>query len=104
MSSCRQWLPATGQHCGEAARFYLTGWRCPGHTPAAQAGRAEPEPGPGYTPQRLPTSQAASALVDARAVASGKRRSTPQTYRLARVATGRGPENTTSSTSTRRTS
>ncbi|MGV9271484.1 hypothetical protein ACWDRR_43360 [Kitasatospora sp. NPDC003701] len=88
---CGQWLPGQGGHCGRPARPYACGPRCPAHTPAALAGRPEPTPGPGYTPQRLPTPQSASALVDARAVAAGKRRSTPQTYRLARAATGRGP-------------
>ncbi|MFI2747942.1 hypothetical protein [Kitasatospora sp. NPDC018623] len=75
--------------CGRRARLYPVGWRCPAHTPAAEHGRPEPEPGPGYTPQSLPTPRSASALVDARAVASGKRRSSPQDYRLARAATGR---------------
>ncbi|MFD9124916.1 hypothetical protein [Kitasatospora sp. NPDC059571] len=75
--------------CGARARLYPAGWRCPRHTPAAQAGRPEPEPGPGYTPQRLATPVSASALVDARAIASGKRRSSTQTYRLAQAATGR---------------
>ncbi|WP_224275773.1 hypothetical protein [Streptomyces sp. LS1784] len=75
--------------CGSAARLYPAGWRCTAHTPAAEAGRPEPQPGPGYTPQALPTPQAASALVDARAIASGKRRSSTQDYRLAQAATGR---------------
>lgn len=75
--------------CGAPARLYPGGWRCPAHTPAAEAGHPEPEPGPGYTPQALPTPQSASALVDARAIASGKRRSNPQDYRLAQAATGR---------------
>ncbi|MFD5081891.1 hypothetical protein ACFWOG_04515 [Kitasatospora sp. NPDC058406] len=76
--------------CGADGRLYPCGWRCPTHTPAAQAGRPEPEPGPGYTPQALPTPQSASALVDARAVATGKRRSSTQDYRLAQAATARG--------------
>lgn len=82
---------ATGpvEHCGAQARHFRTGWRCTKHTPAAENGRPEPQPGPGYTPQALPTPQSASALVDARAVASGRRRSNPQTYRLAQAATGR---------------
>ncbi|MFG3050360.1 hypothetical protein ACGFZP_05300 [Kitasatospora sp. NPDC048239] len=67
----------------------MVGPRCPAHTPAAQAGHPESQPGPGYTPQTLPTPASASALVDARAIASGRRRSTTQTYRLAQAATGR---------------
>ncbi|MFF2954304.1 hypothetical protein ACFVVU_23540 [Kitasatospora sp. NPDC057965] len=75
--------------CGADARLYPAGWRCPAHTPAAQAGHAEPQPGPGYRPQALPTPQSASALVDARAIAAGKRRASVQDYRLAQAATGR---------------
>lgn len=30
------------------ARRYLTGWKCDRHTPAAWAGRPEPQPGPGW--------------------------------------------------------
>lgn len=88
---CQQALPAEHRYCGRPARPYRTGLCCPDHTPAALAGRPEPVPGPGYTPQCLATPASASALMDARAVASGKRRSTPQTYRLAQAATGRAP-------------
>lgn len=87
---CMQWLPGEERHCGIGARPYAVGPRCPHHTPAAQSGRPEPVPGPGYIPQRLPTPQSASALVDARAVATGKRRSSTQDYRLAQAATARG--------------
>lgn len=90
-AGCQQWLPADGRYCGRPHRAYRTGLCCPDHTPAAQAARPEPVAGPGYTPQRLATPASASALMDARAVASGKRRSTPQTYRLAQAATGRAP-------------
>ncbi|MFF2612662.1 hypothetical protein [Kitasatospora sp. NPDC058046] len=55
--NCNQWLPAQGSHCGQPGRPYAVGPRCPEHTPAAQAGRPEPLPGPGYTPQRLLTPQ-----------------------------------------------
>ncbi|MFD7410645.1 hypothetical protein [Kitasatospora purpeofusca] len=89
MTTCGQWLPGDGRHCGLAARPYVVGHRCPAHTPAAEAGHPEPLPGPGYTPQSLPTPASASALVDAWAIASGKRRSSAQTYRLAQAATGR---------------
>ncbi|MFD8596993.1 hypothetical protein ACFV1L_18525 [Kitasatospora sp. NPDC059646] len=77
--------------CGAPARLYPCGWRCPAHTPAAVAGVPEAPPGPGYTPQALPTPASASALVDARAIAFGKRRSSPAVYRLAQAATGRRP-------------
>jgi hypothetical protein len=80
-------MPDQGIYCGRPGRPYVVGPRCPDHTPAAQAGQSEPPSGPGYTPQRLPTPQSASALTDARAIASGKRRSTPQQYRLAQAAT-----------------
>lgn len=99
--SCNQWLPAQGSHCGRPGRPYAVGPRCPEHTPAAQAGRPEPQPGPGYTPQRLPTPQSASALADARAIASGKRRSSPTQYRLAQAATTGGARTRTTSSSRR---
>ncbi|MFE6379204.1 hypothetical protein [Streptomyces roseolus] len=39
-----------GQHGLLRARLYRTGWCCDRHTPAAQAGRPEPPPGPGWPP------------------------------------------------------
>ncbi|WP_030267917.1 hypothetical protein [Streptomyces sp. NRRL B-24484] len=95
---CAQWLPAEGRYCGRSAREYRTGLCCPDHTPARQAGRDEPESGPGYTPQRLATPASASAVIDAQAIASGKRRSSPREYRLAQAATGRAPHPSTRST------
>lgn len=73
--------------CGAApTRFYLTGHRCPAHTPAALRGR--PEPGQTADPYPRPGSwmatQGASRLIDDRAIASGKRRSTPTQYRESR--------------------
>lgn len=70
--------------CGAAAtRRYLPGWRCAAHTPAALAGRAEVVPDPERTlaglreRAGLPADYAppigTSALIDRRAVASGKR-------------------------------
>lgn len=48
--SCDLWLGDLGWYCGlSAAGLYLTGWRCPGHTPAAQAGRKETVPDPAST-------------------------------------------------------
>lgn len=53
-------IPGTPAECGhwdgtrqltcratDGVRLYGIGIRCPAHTPAAVAGRAEPEPGPG---------------------------------------------------------
>lgn len=37
-------------HGTRYARRYLTGWRCNLHTPAAEAGKPEPPPGPGWPP------------------------------------------------------
>lgn len=85
---CRHWHGDQHRYCHTttSVRRYLTGLRCPDHTPAAIAGRPEPAPGPGYTPQATPTPLGASALFDARAVASGRRRSAPHTYRAAQAA------------------
>lgn len=75
-----------GQHTGPV-RFYLTGWKCPAHTPSALAGRPEPSPGPGLPHgPRIPAPMSASALIDDRAIASGKRRSSPEAYRAAQAA------------------
>ncbi len=78
------WFP----HGMERARRYACGWRCDRHAPWALAGRPEPQPGPGWpdgawnTPSPLSTSW----LADARAIASGKRRSSPAAYRAAQAA------------------
>jgi hypothetical protein len=43
MTACDHWIGPEHRHCQTPdARHYLTGWRCPDHTPAALAGRAEP--------------------------------------------------------------
>lgn len=74
-----------GEHTGPV-RFYRTGWKCPAHSPWAEAGLPEPLPGPGL-PEGLPLSPlSASRVADERAVASGKRRSSPATYRAAQAA------------------
>jgi hypothetical protein len=46
---CAHWIGTAHRHCHDpgGVRPYLTGLRCPAHTPAALAGRPEPEPGPG---------------------------------------------------------
>lgn len=44
---CAHWLGDLGWYCGAVeARFYLPGFRCPRHTPAALAGRREDKPDP----------------------------------------------------------
>jgi hypothetical protein len=79
-----------GEHAG-AVRFYLTGWKCPAHSPWAEAGLPEPLPGPGLPHgARIPAPLSASALIDDRAVASGKRRSSPEAYRAAQAAVHHG--------------
>lgn len=87
---CTHWIGAEHRHCHatDGVRPYLTGLRCPAHTPNALRGLPEVPPGPGMpagawtTPSPLNESRVA----DARAVASGKRRSNPQTYRAAQAA------------------
>ncbi|REE62164.1 hypothetical protein BX257_4777 [Streptomyces sp. 3212.3] len=37
------------------ARLYVTGWRCANHTPAAENGRPEAPPGPGWPIYRTPS-------------------------------------------------
>lgn len=89
-TECTHWIGTERQHCRSTdhIRLYLPGPRCPDHTPNALRGRPEPPPGPGFpagawtTPSPLST----SALLDNRAVASGKRRSAPHTYRAAQAA------------------
>jgi hypothetical protein len=91
---CGHWVGADGRHCGSAdqVRHYLTGHRCPLHTPRALQGLPEIPPGPGMpagawsTPSPLNDSR----IHDARAVASGKRRSAPTTYRAAQAAVQEG--------------
>ena len=89
-SRCAHWIGAEQRHCRavEGVRMFLPGLACPAHTPSALRGLPEPLPGPGMpagawvTPSPLNESRVA----DARAVASGKRRSSPHTYRAAQAA------------------
>lgn len=87
---CRHWIGADRRYCRalDAVRPYLPGLRCPLHTPAALRGLPEPPPGPGWPASAwsTPSPQSASALIDHRAVASGKRRSSPHVYRAAQQA------------------
>ncbi|MBA9003760.1 hypothetical protein [Thermomonospora cellulosilytica] len=101
--TCRHYTTGVG-HCGaEGVRFFLPGWRCPRHTPAAIAGEPEvsgqycaparcycgrPEC-PAYPTYGRPDPYAgeldAWAVIDARAIASGRRRSNPADYAAARA-------------------
>ncbi|CAL9665867.1 hypothetical protein SUDANB145_07157 (plasmid) [Streptomyces sp. enrichment culture] len=87
---CGHWIGAEHRHCRSAdqVRPYLTGPRCPAHTPSALAERDEPQPGPGMPAGAwtTPSPLSDSRVHDDRAVASGKRRSTPQAYRAAQAA------------------
>ncbi|OII64617.1 hypothetical protein BJP40_19965 [Streptomyces sp. CC53] len=77
-------------HAGRV-RLYPAGWRCSTHAPWAVAGRPEPQPGPGWpaTAWATPSPQGASRVHDARAIASGRRRSNPTAYRAAQAAVRR---------------
>ena len=76
--------PCTFGPCGQPdTRPYPEGWRCPGHTPAARAGKPEPDTGRyclaicycGQCPHyRRVLAPITPNVVDFRAVADGKRR------------------------------
>ncbi|HZF92032.1 hypothetical protein [Streptomyces sp.] len=87
---CRHWIGAEHRHCGATrdVRPYLTGPCCPAHTPRALQGLDEIKPGPGLPAGAwtTPSPLSDSRVHDARAIASGKRRSTPQAYRAAQAA------------------
>ncbi|WP_042170157.1 hypothetical protein [Streptomyces sp. NBRC 110035] len=93
--ACEHWIGAERRHCHatDQVRPYLTGLCCPAHTPNALQGLPEAPPGPGMpagawaTPSPLNDSR----VHDARAIASGKRRSNPNAYRAARQTTGATP-------------
>ena len=73
-------------HALTRAHLYPCGMRCALHTPARQAGRPEAPERPGYTPQAIPSPLGTSAVIDNRAKASGKRRSSEHEYRAAQAA------------------
>ncbi|MFH8752984.1 hypothetical protein ACH4GK_17685 [Streptomyces rimosus] len=87
MTATSRLCDALGDHTGPV-RLYACGRRCSAHAPWTLAGRPEPRPGPGAPAGAwaTPSPQSASALIDARAIASGKRRSSPHTYRAAQAA------------------
>ena len=86
--------------CGETkgVRPYAGGPACPAHTPAARAGNPEPDSQRYCAPLRCycgrdmceavvgPVEPVIETVVDIRAVASGKRRSTLAEYRNAQAA------------------
>ncbi|KRV48802.1 hypothetical protein AQ490_23320 [Wenjunlia vitaminophila] len=89
--ACRYWIGSQGRRCGawDDVHPYPAGWRCSAHTPAALAGRPEPPPGPGWPAGAWATPVPVSAgwsAIDARAIATGKRRSSITTYRAAQAA------------------
>ncbi|WP_329187009.1 hypothetical protein [Actinacidiphila glaucinigra] len=67
---CTHWIGTETRHCGatEDVRHYLPGMRCPQHTPAALAGRAEPQPGPGIPAYRQQTTNEARPVTSWRDV------------------------------------
>lgn len=85
--------------CGNPdAHLYPCGYRCASHTPAKRAGLPEPDSArycaparcycgkcPSWTEQPAYTDNLQRLTVDARAVASGKRRSTLTEYRAAQA-------------------
>lgn len=87
---CSHWIGAERRHCKEAdgVRHYIPGYRCPAHTPRALQGLDEIPPGPGWPAAAWTTLSplSASALFDERAIASGRRRSSPHVYQAARAA------------------
>ncbi|GAB2731529.1 hypothetical protein [Streptomyces bullii] len=87
---CTHWIGVERRHCHatDDVREYLTGLRCPAHTPNALKGLPEVPPGPGMPASAwtTPSPLNDSRVHDARAIASGKRRSNPQAYRAAQAA------------------
>lgn len=85
----------TGEHTGRT-RFYVTGWKCDAHSPWAAAGLDEPKPTNSPAANSLPPSPiSASHIHDERAIATGKRRSAPHTYRAAQAAVNHRKEPST---------
>jgi hypothetical protein len=77
------------KHSLKRARLYPAGWLCDRHSPWARLGLPEPLPGPGWPSAAwsTPTAGAVAAVIDNRAIASGKRRSSSAAYRAAQAAT-----------------
>lgn len=75
-------------HALTHARLYPSGWWCALHTPRAVRGLPEIPPGPGWPAAAwtTPSPISDSRVHDARAIASGKRRSSETEYRAAQAA------------------
>jgi hypothetical protein len=88
--TCAHWIGPEQRHCKttDGVRLYITGWCCPLHTPSALAGKPEPPAGPGWPASAwtTPTPQGVAAVIDERAIASGRRRSSHSAYRAAQAA------------------
>jgi hypothetical protein len=94
---CTHWIGAEGRYCGASgARRYVNSVACPAHTPNALKGLPEVPPGPGLPSGAwsTPSPLADSRVHDARAIASGKRRSNPNAYRAAQAAVDHRKETT----------
>ena len=89
-TKCGHWIGAEQRHCHstDGVRPYLTGPCCPAHTPNALKGLPEAPAGPGMPATAWTTLSplSASRVADERAIASGKRRSSPAAYRAAQAA------------------
>jgi hypothetical protein len=86
---CRHWIGAEQRHCKatDGVRPFLVGPCCPLHTPAALAGKDEAPSTSSLPATALPASPLSdSRVADARAISSGKRRSSPTAYRAAQAA------------------
>ncbi|MBL1100108.1 hypothetical protein [Streptomyces coffeae] len=90
LPECRHWDGSARRYCRAVrdVHRYVIGHRCPLHTPAAMAGRLEPQPGPGLPAAAWTTLSplSASRVADERAIASGKRRSHQHAYHAAQSA------------------
>lgn len=97
---CGHWLATQGRYCAApGARQYIQGWRCPEHTPARLAGLPEPGTGAYCAPKRCycgecpaytetthyPPSEVETWPIEARHVASGKRRASPNVQAAAKT-------------------
>jgi len=97
--ACRHWNNTEHRRCGSTTnvRLYITGDRCPKHTPAALAD--QPEPGataycpparclcrqcPSWNPNNAYPGTADSWVTDARNIASGKKRASSTTQAAAK--------------------
>lgn len=93
---CTHWVGDEQRHClsTDGVRAFLTGPRCPEHTPRALQGLDEIAPGPGYPAGAwtTPSPISDSRVHDARAIASGKRRASPEAFRAAQAAVSARPE------------